>query len=1115
MPGQFSPADLVRDIEAALERLADAIAARELEAAVIAKAKIQRCLTSLGHAPEVSATASAQITETHDELASRARPLLAQVPDVSPETIASRVPKRRSLFTGTDKQPPSTETAWGNAASQWAQSADAGSPVAIAEQGTAGRGEALPHRDRIQSAFGHHDVSGIRAHVGGEAATASATLGARAFAAGNRVGFAEQPDLHTAAHEAAHVVQQRGGVQLKNELDAPGDDYEQHADRVADAVVAGESAEALLDEVRGGGHAIQRDTKKPATNDGKVGQNAVKPGGKDSTADGKDGKNNSLSWAGQGIRDQVTQSYPSQYTASDGSKVTMVDTFTAAHQGKNVEIDSDIVYQVERTYVFEVPSKHLTAVMTTHSHARIHNDTGHSVSNIRALVHSPTSAASNDGELDLQINYGTSHVVHRTPSLPTPPVVTQAGTSGPSLADLCAPFPLISFESTPQQKLEQLILVAGDSVKGERQDFWLDNITPTIAEHIGKLHELQHHIENYEDRDTSILKVAEEDLQRLREELDLLESRAAAGDHDPQAKERLARVRALYAQLEKAWASAAEANRHPPKKSAGEHVADVGMAAVHVGEGLVDGVVEIVKMGADVVRKGIDEVIQHTSDSQLDWEPYSAIGKAKAAGKTNSEIAIAMWDGLVDQVTTAIEHARHGDFSKLDNLVADIGVAVATMGEGAIAKAGTIAKGAAKVGAEARAVLTGAAKLSERLEALKGVVKTALKDAPINAKAWATAKLNGITEAIDGVKGLFAPEAVTANGLPSPEKFAGILREASANESIDAAMSKLGNRAGIKGARGADRVDVSEMGARLKKLADPDVAEKVARRMANVKDAKAYVKAVEKMLGTPRKIGKENLAAILEESTTRTSDKGAEYLENVYKIIEKDGLKPEARRMLIDKILKKNAPDLAGWINKTDLTAEELNFLAMDPDTNWRSFMKVSAETSDDYPQSLDKRGLKDGAYADMEMKVRGVAAEMVVDEGALKGFKLTERQIDVGEGRDIDFGGTDREGAECLVEVKSAQADTWERDLSNVKAALADKESGLYRLDKQLRAAQSTGKKIYLAVTKALPEDLLAEIKVFAKERDVADVLTIDAEEIKATVNRLKQHMKIGVRKK
>jgi hypothetical protein len=46
-------------------------------------------------------------------------------------------------------------------------------------------------------------------------------------------------------------VQQRGGVQLKGGVGQTGDAYEQHADQVADAVVRGESAEAVLDQHAG------------------------------------------------------------------------------------------------------------------------------------------------------------------------------------------------------------------------------------------------------------------------------------------------------------------------------------------------------------------------------------------------------------------------------------------------------------------------------------------------------------------------------------------------------------------------------------------------------------------------------------------------------------------------------------------------------------------------------------------------------------------------------------------------------------------------------------------------------------------------------------------------
>lgn len=103
-------------------------------------------------------------------------------------------------------------------------------------------GEPLPHLDLVQKSFGSHDVSRIQAHVGGAAGEAAVRLGARGYAVGDRVAFAEPPDLHTAAHEAAHVIQQRSGLPA-------GIDAEDHADQVADAVVRGASATSVLDHV--------------------------------------------------------------------------------------------------------------------------------------------------------------------------------------------------------------------------------------------------------------------------------------------------------------------------------------------------------------------------------------------------------------------------------------------------------------------------------------------------------------------------------------------------------------------------------------------------------------------------------------------------------------------------------------------------------------------------------------------------------------------------------------------------------------------------------------------------------------------------------------------------
>jgi hypothetical protein len=126
---------------------------------------------------------------------------------------------------------------------------------AAAARGTATPATRLPYADQIQRAFGRHDISGIQAHVGGAAAASAGEMGARAYATGDHVVLGDQVDLHTVAHEAAHVVQQRGTVQLKGGVGEVGDPYERHADDVADRVVRGESAEELLDQIGDGGRA--------------------------------------------------------------------------------------------------------------------------------------------------------------------------------------------------------------------------------------------------------------------------------------------------------------------------------------------------------------------------------------------------------------------------------------------------------------------------------------------------------------------------------------------------------------------------------------------------------------------------------------------------------------------------------------------------------------------------------------------------------------------------------------------------------------------------------------------------------------------------------------------
>jgi hypothetical protein len=176
----------------------------------------------------------------------------------SAESVTSEAPGGSRLqFKGDGAIPPvgAAFQAKEEASASDAGYGDAGTHQ-VAAAGVAGAGSELPHKDKIAASFGAEhagSLDGIKAHVGGDAATATGALGAQAYATGNSVAFGKSPDLHTAAHEAAHVVQQKQGVSLKAGVGQAGDSYERNADEVADRVVQGKSATDLLPQGGGAG----------------------------------------------------------------------------------------------------------------------------------------------------------------------------------------------------------------------------------------------------------------------------------------------------------------------------------------------------------------------------------------------------------------------------------------------------------------------------------------------------------------------------------------------------------------------------------------------------------------------------------------------------------------------------------------------------------------------------------------------------------------------------------------------------------------------------------------------------------------------------------------------
>ena len=128
---------------------------------------------------------------------------------------------------------------------------------AVARRGLTGPAAPFPHADVLERAFGQ--PLGARAFLGPDAARAAGQLGARAYALGDSVAFASAaPDLHTAAHEAAHVLQGSAGVSPAANA-ATGGDLERHADAAAALVVSGRSAAHLF----GGPAAAPAVRRKP------------------------------------------------------------------------------------------------------------------------------------------------------------------------------------------------------------------------------------------------------------------------------------------------------------------------------------------------------------------------------------------------------------------------------------------------------------------------------------------------------------------------------------------------------------------------------------------------------------------------------------------------------------------------------------------------------------------------------------------------------------------------------------------------------------------------------------------------------------------------------------
>jgi len=327
-------------------------------------------------------------------------------------------------------------------------------------------------------------------------------------------------------------------------------------------------------------------------------------------------------------------------------------------------------------------------------------------------------------------------------------------------------------------------------------------------------------------------------------------------------------------------------------------------------------------------------------------------------------------------------------------------------------------------------------------------------------------------------------------------------RGARAIEAAKDAMTKL--RGPAARAQGASVVEQLEKLAKASKM--PDTIYAVARRIAEGADKAKFVAALDKLLkGTAKALDEEVVAGVLRRASDAVDPLA--FLDNVEWVMGRKGLTAEARKALVRQAVLRDSPLDLRWLRElTELPDAMLEGMALDPATNWRSYMKVSKKPSDYFPSAL-KKMLKGSDYADAAAKLRGVAGELVfVLEGVELpgGLKIVARQVDAA-GKIIDFALQDASGARALLEVKAWNTRRWTRELA---AARAHKPNKLFvRMIEQLKAAKSTGQRVYLGVsdTIGVNNELLVDALSDAQLGDVTIVMVSETKlkEVSSTLRK------------
>lgn len=335
-------------------------------------------------------------------------------------------------------------------------------------------------------------------------------------------------------------------------------------------------------------------------------------------------------------------------------------------------------------------------------------------------------------------------------------------------------------------------------------------------------------------------------------------------------------------------------------------------------------------------------------------------------------------------------------------------------------------------GAIGRLVLTGRKVLGVVSESARVAVRRTLSNFEAARRAWAGLQAEGkvLVTTVGGVT-VRRPASLDALGRAyrvSQAQVAGEELMATLGSGADAARART-SLAKLETAAGGF---VRKAGAGPLTEAEASAAKAyrdVARHVNALPGAQrqGFLDALDRLLTTKgRSI--EELAGFARAAVGKAGAAApVTYLEAAGWLARDSGISRAGLARMAENAVGRSPANL-GWLRTTHLTPDDLDFLARDPHTPWKSFFEAAQSPGNVSKLKIAMRGMR-GHAAEMVARDEAVAGRLV------PGYRVQGRQVTAGTS-EIDFQliSTDRLGRLRPMEVKGWTPGTWRRSLDAYK---------------------------------------------------------------------------------